>query len=263
MQVPGGQEDGLVRLQVDAVHQQGGEYAGVAGIELPDLGGGPGKLPELAGVRHPTRRLHHVADDLALVSPQAQQSTEHQPEPLDRGHRLISQRGDQCRRRGDAEPMEQRVRRPGLAEAAQRLGLPQRAQHLRLGPTVAIEPIRCIARHPSRLLPGVTRLRLFSRRMGLQRERPVGGDDLEQEGQSWSEAGYRGGSDDPLRVAIDQIVQRFAAYGRGGERMGAEPQLGLRLSGRRHAEKLGDHRRRAPGVRLDHSSQSLHHGAAI
>ena len=128
VQVPGRQEHRLVRVQVDPVHQQGGEYAGVARIELPDLGRRPGELPDSPASITRAGRCDHVADDLALCSSQAQQPTEHQPSRSTAGTRAHPPAVRPARSPPRPRAGKQRVRRGGIAEAAQRLGLPQRAQ---------------------------------------------------------------------------------------------------------------------------------------
>ena len=223
VQVPGRQEERLVGVQVDPVHQQRGEYAGVAGIELADLGRGPGELPELAGLRHPAGRACTTSRTTWRWSvPRPSSRPKTTPSRSTAGTDSSSGAARPGRIAAGTPSRSNSAYRLGrVAEAAQRLGLPQGAQHLRLGPAVAVDPVRRVTRHAGRLLPGVPRLGLLSRRMGLQRERLVGGDDLEQERQPGSEARHRGGADRrppgrgrPARPAVRRVRSRGPADAR-------------------------------------------------
>src|SRR5215211_4770629 len=98
--------------------------------------------------------------------------------------------------------------------------------------------------------------------MSLQGQRLCRSDDLEQKGQPRAERLDRGPANHLHRVMSDKLVQLFAAHHRRGEWMRAKPQLGLWFTGRLHAKELRDCCSRAPGVRLNHPRELLHHDSS-
>ena len=108
---------------------------------------------------------------------------------------------------------------------------------------ILVVPHRRGHRDALRVLVRITLLGLVLVRVGLQGQRRLGGDHLEQERQPRAEPASHGGTQGPDRVggnALDQrhLVATAADPGRCG-RVSAHPELGLRLTRRRLAEELG------------------------
>jgi hypothetical protein len=114
-------------------------------------------------------------------------------------------------------------------EPAQRLEGGQRQQQLGLVERVLERAGRVLPRNAGGLLGGEAGLRLLHRRVGLQGQRLVGGEDLEQERQPGPEALDGGGAEQRLGIARDRLVQRPSVGQHAGlVGMGTHPELGVR-----------------------------------
>ena len=104
--------------------------------------------------------------------------------------------------------------------------------------------------HAGGLLGGEAGLGLLVRRVGLQRERLLGGEHLHQERQPGPEPLVDVGTEQRVGLLLDRLVQRRAVGEHARRiRVGAHPQFRVRPVGRAGlTQELGDHRARTPRV---------------
>ena len=98
--------------------------------------------------------------------------------------------------------------------------------------------------------------------MGLQRQRRLGGQQLEQERQPRPELTDHRGTQLADRIRGDALEERLgpatAVDPRREGRVGTHPELCLRPAGGRFAEQLGNGSRRAPGIGPHRVLQEIH-----
>ena len=203
----------------DVVHQERGRHARITrpglgqarhGGEVRRVGTGYGgragrllRDPLRQRLEHPVGGVQQRAEDIA-----------HPP--------LATRRADPVGERGQPQPAEKVERLLTAAEAAQRLEVGDRAEHLRFAP--GVPPV--LSRVP----------RLTGVGMHLERQRLLGGQHLQQERQPWPEvldhiAPELGHG--PLRDAVGEVVLDAVANDRGRRALvRAHPQLRLGLGGR-------------------------------
>ena len=256
-----GHEEGLARLESDGVEQQGRGHPRVAregpghdhgvGVRAPRGGGPPlqahgdllDKLIDLRG-RGTGPGGHELGEDLADAEPGRVQT---QGAPHAMGERGVEARQDLGGPTRGAEP------RHGLVAA-------QGQHHLRFVIVVLVRAGGIIEGQPRLVLESESLDRLLQRGVDLQRERPLGSDELEQEGQVGTEAPHDVLAQQPLRVGVDEVGQGSGSScdtgWTGG--VGPVPLLGPGTPIGALAEQLGDGRRRAPVIGLARTDESLH-----
>ena len=185
---------------------------------------------------------------------QGQQAGDHLAQPLGvrPGPQRLDVRGRPPAPGAASSDSSRSVCRDG-PEPAQRLERGERADQLRLVVRVGVAALRRVGRHAARLLLGVAGPRLGQVRVRLQRQRPGGGDHLEQERQPRPEAVHHRRRQLAGRVGVDPVQQRPAGRAAGTARPGARPATAppaaRRSAGRPSSSR--DRGRRPPRVRPD------------
>ena len=159
VEVAGAEPQRLARLQPDQVEQQRRRHAGVVGVALGESAHPDGLRPVAAG-----GRLDDRSDRDSTAVQRGERRLRDRRRPRARPSSSQTELGQQVERGGDG------------ADPAERLERGQRAQELRLRERVRVAP------------GGEAGARLLSVGMGLQRERPGGGEDLEQVGKRSGDA---------------------------------------------------------------------------
>ncbi len=253
----GGQEERLAGLERDVVQQHRGDEARVArpvGCECEDpaadrVVGSPLRCG-VDEARDPARPV-----GIGLAQPAGQEL------PDVGGSAVRRARAHAVREAGGGEP---RTDLAGWTHAAQRLEARQCAHQLRLGVRIRVAPLG--GREMPVLLEDERRaLRIGMR---LQGQRLLDGQHLHQERQPRPVGGERFRTEPVLRVLADPFIEGRPALvhldERRSVRMGAEPELGLRLRRRRRpAEQFGEHVPGAPRIVLDDASEPVDAGAAL
>ncbi|MCO5606194.1 hypothetical protein L7F22_060381 [Adiantum nelumboides] len=236
VQVAGRQVHRLPRGEGDPVEQQRGEDAGVAGVALGQVERGlrlAGPLLGGAALQQPDRTVLQGRDERVQHRlRQRDPGGEQRAQPV--RARLAGEQLGVGGELGDVQGAEQLHRAGRLAEPDQRDELGQRADQLRLVVGVAVVAVRRVHRDPRGVLPLPALTGLLQARVGLQAQRLLGGQHLQQERQpplpAVAARAQRGD-----RVGGDELVQRAGAPGdrRRGGRVRAQPQLrlGVRCAG--------------------------------
>ncbi len=156
-----------------------------------------------------------------------------------------------------AQPVEQVEHRARRAEAGEAVELGERDDHLGLVLVVVEGPARVAGRQAEPVLPVEPRPGEVRPRVHLQRQRPVGGEHLEQVRQAGAEPVGHPGPQGGDRLGPHEVGEGAAGVGvraadvRRRARVGAEPQLGGRAAVGLVTEQLGDEGGRAPVVGAD------------
>ena len=147
----------------------------------------------------------------------------------------------------------------GRPESGQRLEVRQRNEQFRLVAAIAVIAHRGVQRHAAAILALIAVEGLFGAGVRLQRQRFIGGEHFDEEGQHIAEPVPHRGAELGLRIGTDGSRQRRLTAGAlqvgrvAG--MGAQPQLRLGMGRRsRPAGELGDRAARAPGVSTNRSA---------
>ncbi len=264
VQAAGRHEHRLTWFQDGMTHQQQRHHAEIAGMVHGHAQGrgagtrvGPihGRQP-LAGGVHPVDQL------LAAILGPAENGLQHAAQvaraPLESGGERLQlingQRPEDSRRvRGGAQPGQHLERRQG-------------AQQFGLGPVIDVVPGRVAGRQPALVLRAETRLRLGTRGMHLDGQRPVGRQHLQQERQPGPEPGQAVRSELAAGIGRDDGIQgaRIPVDAGRRRRVRAHPEFGLRTLGRdRPPLEGGDPVPRPPGVGPDDRTEKVHPGMLV
>ena len=257
MQVARRQVGRLAGLQRDPVEQQRGQHAGVARVALRQLQHGARLGPELAVI---ARQPH------APVLQGRHQRVQHRLRQRDPGGEQraqpvrprLARPAARCARPARARPARAAADRPRrIPETDQRVELGERADQLGLVVGVAVVAVARVPRDAGRILAPEALAGLLEARVGLQRQRLVRGQHLEQERQRRVPAPAAHRPEQLFRRGGHGVQQRSAGAV-GVHQLGrvrgvrAQPHLGLRVRRRnRIAEQLGDHGARAPRIRRE------------
>ena len=250
-------------MEDDPVEEQRREHSRIGGVPLRELGdgggdGGPGRVHPVRGqiADGPTDQLRHVLLERAVRH--RHERREHRPHPL--GVRLAGQHVAEGAQRGHVECVEQGDRALHWPETDQGVELGQGDEDLGLVVDVPVVAVRRVHGDPPGVLGRIPLAGLLRRRVGLQRQRLLRGEQLDQERQSPAELVHDPAAQFTLRVRCDPGVERPAvrAQRRTGV-MRTEPVFGdgMRSRGGGPAH-LGESRPGAPGVGLDHRAESHH-----
>ena len=169
------------------------------------------------------------------------------------GVRLIAKQFDERVEVGDRQRPQQFAGAGRVTETGQCLEFLQRHQQLGLVTGIAIVAQRGGHRDTQSFLTQISIDGLLGTWMGLQRQRLVGREHLDQERQHVTEPGAASGAELPLRIGGQRDRQRCFAVlrfqpGRAA-RVCAEPKFGLWVSGRYRApSEFGDSGARPPCV---------------
>ena len=262
----GGHEQRLTGPQGDRVEQERRRDPGVAG-EGAGHGDGVGVHPPGGGLPPPQapRELGGQVVDLLAGGPR--------PDGDQVGEDLADAEAGGVEDEGAAHPpcqarlqARQDLRgTPRRPEPGHGLEVLQGQDHLGLVVGVLVVAQRVGGGYPGLVLQGVALGGLLQGGVHLEGEHLVGGDHLEQVGQLGAEATHHVGTQEPLGLGGDELLQ---GGGRGVPRgvhqvggpvgVGAQPQLGPRLAVRLLAQEVEDGRRRAPVVALTGSGKSFH-----
>jgi hypothetical protein len=224
--------DGFARLEDQAVEQEGGEHARVAGVRLAEFEDGAAFEVELAvlldvqhaGVEH--LRQQEVQRGLRERDQRGEQGSQALRVRLAREEFGVG-REVRCVQRA-----QQRGAAVRVAEARQRVELGQCADQLGLRRRVLVVAGRRVHRDARPLLRREPRRGLLGRRVGLEAQCLLGGEDLHQERQPAAPAGGEHGAQLADRVLGERFQQRpFGAVRTNDPRrvagVGTHPQLGL------------------------------------
>ena len=150
------------------------------------------------------------------------------------------------------------------AEARNGVVAGQSQHHLRLVVGVLVRAVGIIERQARLILTPVPLDRLLHGGMNLQRQRLLGRDELEQEGQLGAESPHDVLPQQSLRIGSDEVGQGAGAiHEAGGTRcVGAVPLLGPGAAVGALAQQLGNGGRRAPVIGLARTDESFHTGHA-
>ena len=175
--------EALARRERHPVEQQRREHPGVAGVALAEVEQGPRLAGELAagadvGDAAVEQRGHQLVDrPLGQRDP----GGEHRAQAVAVG--LGGEEAGVVLERAHVERLQQAHGRRGLPEPGEGVELGERAQQLGLGQRVGVVALGGRAGHARGLLAGPAGGRLLRRGVGLQAQRLLGGEHLEQVGQ--------------------------------------------------------------------------------
>src|SRR5262249_52369020 len=146
--------------------------------------------------------------------------------------RLMLQRSDACRKGLDAKRGEKACRFRGSSKSAKKLEGTERTEQLRLVVTIFVLATRRRQGYSSTLFRLESSAGLLGVGVRLERQRRFGRENLEEEWEGRAEFRYHRCAELVFGSIRDHLEQRLpmpsALYPRGGARMRAQPQLGLR-----------------------------------
>ena len=136
----------------------------------------------------------------------------------------------------------------------------QRTDQLGLVVGVAVDAVRGVARDAGSFFADEAVARLLTTRVGLDRKRLGRGQDLEEEGQL-VETTVGGGAEHAHGIGSHDLVEGATVAAQPARRqwVGAQPELGLWLAGRRDTQQVGDGVAVTPLVGLDDAVEPVGH----